>query len=300
VTTETKALELPPDAQALAMGLEDAPTIESTPAPEAPETPAPAPTPPPAPEPAVAAPSSDNDPVVSRAFEKIAEREREQRRREQELKALEDRLKPVSELAGLIEKKDKWSLLERMGVTYDELTKEYVQGKGVDPTSQMKAELERVREDTQRQIQEIRAAEERRRFEEERSQVRSLVQSGSYPHLQAVEGHDLVLQTIQKHYDETGDIVSYEDAAEVVETSLGQMVEKWLQVPSVRQKYAALFTPASPEKSSVVSEPRAPQTLRNQDAQDRVTLVAKEPDSFDLDDDESIARLASQLKFLKD
>jgi hypothetical protein len=282
------ALELPPDPQTVAMNLTpDAPQEPATP-------PAPTPDPPAAAPPVV---QTQEDPAVSRAFSKIAEKERELRQRERELKDLEARLKPNQELAELVEKKDKWSLLDRMGVTYDELTREYVQGKGADPQAQMKTEIERVRQQMEAQVQELKAAEQRRYFEEERRNIQAFVQSSNaYPHLQAAEAHELVQQTIQSHFRETGDLVSYEDAAEAVEQQLGQLVGQFLQNPSVRQKYAGLFTVASPPKSPSESAPSAPRTLRNEDTQDRVTLVEHDFDT--LSEDEQIARLARQLRFI--
>src|SRR5690606_24875104 len=110
-----------------------------------------------------------------RSFNQIAKREREQREREQALKEREEKLRGLEPLAEALEKRDAWALLERMGYTYEDLTRDYISGNGPDPNRQVRDEIAQTKKQLEAQLAELRAEAERRRLEEERQYLRQTI-----------------------------------------------------------------------------------------------------------------------------
>lgn len=239
-----------------------------------------------------------SDSSLARSLSQIAKREKEQRERETALREREAKLQGVEAYADAISKKDAWALLNKMGLSYQDLTREYVEGKGPDPHQQVREEIHQVKEQLTQQLAEVRAAEERRRVEEERQILRLTIDnSDAFPVTKAANAHDLVQNAIQAHYQETGELASYEDAAAQVEQTLVDLVDRLMKVDTIRNRYVSNTTPVESSRDNR-REVMPVTTLRNEDTQDRVALV---PDSFDpytASDEEMIERLASQLRYV--
>ena len=238
----------------------------------------------------------EEDFTSRRALAAIARREDAIRRREEELKAQEARTSKLAKLAELIEKGDRLGALEELGVSYDDLTNDYVAGMGRSQEELARQQMLELHKQTQAQIQELREAQARREAEAEQARLRSELESQgeTYALVNGLGGHNLVAQTIQSHYRDTGEVLSYEDAAGVVEGALGDLAKRIFSVESVRKRFLG---EAGATKSGTVEPATRVATLSNADTQDSTVLVDDGFDPTTASDDEMIERLANQLKF---
>lgn len=232
----------------------------------------------------------------ARALAVLARKEAEIRQRETALKSQEAEYQRLAELRALAEKGDRLGMLEKMGVSYDDLTKDYVSGMGRTPEELVREQLNEYKQQMDAQLQELRNAQTQREAEAERARLHSEIRAAGdqFALVNGLGGHDLVAQTIQSHYSSTGDVLSYEDAAEVVEGALGDLAERLFNIGPIREKFLSKATP--PESRS---EPKAaPSTLSNRVTQDSTVLVEDGFDPATASDDEMIERLAQQLRFI--
>jgi hypothetical protein len=300
-------LDLPPDPMDFVVGMEDdalelvspedTSEAEEAPAEEvvaetAPETESePEPEPEPKPE-----------PLPVDRFAEIARMEAQLLVQKQQLEQEQAKLADARSIQEMIARGDNLDALAKMGVTYDQLTKDYIQGKGPSTEDSIRQELEAKTAELRAEIEKLREPQ-RQRFEaEERQRVaEALAEDDNFPLLQAVNGADRIFDRVKSHYQQTGEIQSYVDAAQAVETELRAVVSALKGHPRAAELLGLPGNSApveTPKTESREDEGAEPVTLSNELAATKTVVVEDEFDPTTASDDELIDRLANQLRFV--
>lgn len=172
--------------------------------------------------PAQAAPKqldSERFAALSRKEKEILRRGKEIKQREAMLKqqyAPYDAWKQAAEVA----KTNKLEAIKHLGISYEDLTNEYLQREA--PTPEMVAK--KVAEETinerlksyQADQQKHAEAAQAQQYEQAKSQIvaeaREVVSAGNYPFVKSTEEYDTVFEYIKQEYDKTNKVMSVEDA----------------------------------------------------------------------------------------
>lgn len=215
-----------------------------TPAPETPSTPAPADDI----ESLRAQLKAKEDGLASK-FEGLTRRERMLMQKEQELKSKLGQMSSIDEMKELASK-DPLKLLERFGLNYDKLTDIYA---GLVPEDETKAKVNNVTkelEDLKKQLEEGKAQgqmQEIMRVKDAKLQgLKALAskEGSEYSLVSHFGNYDDVLLYMSEHYNNTGEILSDDEALEHVERRL----EESLQVLKGNSKLKKLFGIEEPEQ----------------------------------------------------
>lgn len=249
-----------------------------------------------------APPAQVEDDNFAKKFAALSRKEKELRRVEEENKAIKDQYADY-ETAKKLAKANPDEFLKKFGVTYEELTEYYINGRPkVDPKV---AEIEERLASFQKQ-----AEEKEKKLQEEnrntavsayKTEIKSFVKSqgDKYEFINAAEAYDLVYQVTKEYFDEHKDkvakieeaILSNDQAAEMVEKYLEQELEVYTKTSKLRSKFAQkadskLETPA---KIDVQNESK---TLTNS-----MTSSATNTQSKPLTREESLERAARLIKW---
>lgn len=250
-----------------------------------------------APEPAAEAAPVAKPALLDRGsqFKSNLEAERRLREREAVVKSQEAKLSRQAELDALKER-DQLAWMQEQGLSYDELTKQVLAGRKPDPNAKLltkMAELEAKL--AARDVAEAKAQEDAQQYQRYQDAVGYIAgvveKSGRHELVHTMEASGMVLQRIQTHFDETGEQLSEEAAADAVEAYLESLADKFLKANKVKAKMA-------PPAPVMVVPPakKSPATLTNRLAAEVSTRI-DEPDISTLSEDEQYARMMAELKF---
>ena len=238
---------------------------------------------------------------IDRALLELEQRQRELIRKEQEAQALKETLTPFLEAKKLADQGDRLGAMDTLGLKYEEVTDDYIQGKGPNEVRKLQRQLEATKAEVERRFQEMQAAEQERARLAQRQQVIDFTRNNSdtYAHIASTEAYDLVDQAVQVHYQQTGQVLSNVDAARVVEEGLERLIESVLTNDSLRARYLEKFGSGAttPSKSPDETAANQPTTLDNELSTERTVVVDDTFDPVTASDEELIERLASQLEF---
>jgi hypothetical protein len=209
-----------------------------------------------------------------KAFEMKIEQE------QQELASLRD-LKKIAE-------KDKYALLDHLGVDINEWAKRQL-GKGGEPAEGAAAihpdilkKLERL-DAIERELAETKkereAQSQSQQYEQAKSnalaEIKTLMQTSPerFGYTLAKGGEDVVFATLEEYFNETGKLLSYEDAATMVEEHFETDAQSYLGVSKFKEHFVSKETgpdkePQQHSQASVRADDTAQPTLTN--APDRV------------------------------
>ena len=199
-------------------------------------------------------------------------------------KALPDRLK-----------REPLKVLEEQGLTFEQLAQMVLNdGK---PTQDMvlaeydKKVMSRI-EELQKKIEEKEKQEQEQKYEQAiqafQTQLSDFIeQTPDYELIRANNGMEIVFDVIERHHEETGEIMSNKEACDAVEEYLLEEAKKLVD----REKVKKLLQPQQPEKPAAPSG-KAPPTLSNAQAAQASKNVARK-----LSDEESKAEAAKLLKW---
>lgn len=172
------------------------------------------------------APAQTPSPAQQTALQLQLDRNKALRSREQAIKASEAQVRELQDLKDLLQK-NPLEALQRVGVTYDDITRRVGAGERPDPIApvlsrveQLEAELKARDERDAHQLQQTILAEER-------NKVRDLVgRSDAYPALKAAEANDAVYEYIYSNYQATGDWMDWSLAAQQLNDNLITLAKK--------------------------------------------------------------------------
>lgn len=269
VTPEVPVITLPPD---LLPAPEDAP--EAPPAPE--------PEPAKAPEPPKAAAQG---PDRSMLLRQRVEAERKFREKEVALKAREAAVaeqQQKQEALAALAKEDPARWLEESGSSVESLTKSYLKGDRPDPTKKVMSEVEKLKQELVERDRVAAKEKSERLYQEARKTVSDYLDTSEKHELaKLMQATDMVMQTIESHYHETGEVLSEEAASDKVEAYLESLAEEFLKANKVKAK----ATPQAPAKKPTAT----PKTLTNKQA----SQVTSRDSEDDLTDEEQLARMVA-------
>lgn len=298
-------LDLPPTFDDLVTNLEDSESVVEEPVEESTEVVEESPAPTESPEDTSTPPTGQF--TVSRELLEIEAAKRELATQQKEFaarqKALEESmnsLAPFQRALELREAGDRLGAMDALGLKYEEVTEDYISGKGPDPVKQAKLEIEKMRQEYDRKFAELKQAEQEKTEAADRDYTVNFARANAddYPHVVESGGEALIYQARQNHLNSTGQVLSHADAAAAVEEGLEKLVMRVVQSERLRAKYAPLFKSTSSPKSRVETKTEdTSSTLSNNDSRERTVLVDDNFDFVNASDDELIERLAPQLQF---
>ena len=255
--------------------------------------------------------SPEKDEFASK-FAALSRKEKALRQREAEMesrfKEMEDRLKAYEEKENTKEpeipldyklKRNPLETLAELGLPYDKLTELALNDGKLTPEMQMEImrrdledkyskELESIRNDL---LERDKKAEEQKYQDTINSYMSELTnfvnESDKYELIRANDAVDLVFDVVDNHYKETGNILSNEEAANLVESELEEELKRVMASAGKKLGYG-ISEPKQPAK-----EPTQSPTLSNSQTSHVSTRGER-----NLSDDESKAAAAQLIKWM--
>jgi len=200
-------------------------------------------------------PINKGEELFASKFAALSRKEKLLRDREDQLKRQMDE-SPLKDIDRL-KKEDPLALLEKLGLSYEDITRHLLNKNEVEDTPDFKySKLEKKVQ----AMESRREDEEKLRLEEQQNKVVTDYKDGlntflksdteKYEFITATESQDLVFQTISDHYNDTGKILSNEEAAEAVETYLEKKVENLSRLNKFKTKYLGEKPQAIPSEEN--------------------------------------------------
>lgn len=247
--------------------------------------------------------------ALSKKEKAIKQREKDLERR---IKELESKSTPQSETPKIEEtesfelalKRDPLKALAAKGLDFETLAKLALNDGKLTPDMQMQLMREEIENNYKKEISEIKKQLEDKQKKEEEQSIKQQIDGAKKTVFEFIDGagdefelirtneaHQAVWDLIEKHFDETSELLDIKEAAEHIENQLLKNAEKHLNLNKIKK----LLESKSPKKPSeeTVKKP-ASQTLTNslsqagQGASDRQNLLSQE---------DSLAQAAKLLKW---
>ena len=257
-------------------------------------------------EPAAAEAKPEQDVEQIKRFRALAKREREIRSREQALKEREStppQRNPYDDIQ-MMARTDPLKAIKALGINYDELTQQVINDGNVTGEMALRRENEALRErldKIENQFSDRVKQDEKLRYEQAYGsfvdEIRGFIKnSDSYELIAQTDAYQDVANVMQQHYNDTGEIMTYADAAREVESSLEAIADRYLGAKKIEDRYRAKWAPsAQQDQPAEQAEPEAipnrPKTLTNELAQSRSEASTKM-----LSREESLELIARKLR----
>ena len=225
-------------------------------------------------------PENKEDSLFAKKFAALSRKEKAIREREEKLNLIEKE-SPFKDFEKL-SKEDPLSLLDKLGITYEDLTQRLLDKRETESDPDYKySKLQKKVE----QMEQQREEEEKQRLSDQQNKIINDYQATlnsfisendeKYEFIIANGAQDLVYTTISDHYQETNKILSNEEAANAVEEYLETKLENLSKLKKFKNKYQG-GTPQAPIQEDKPIKVMG-QTLSN----DHATQVAtKSPDDL--------------------
>jgi hypothetical protein len=260
-------------------------------------------------------PIEQEEDQFSKKFAALSRKEKAMREREDQysrkIEDLEHRLEEMNRKPEPEKKPEiplEWRLkqnplkaLEEMGLGYDQLTELALNDGKLTPDLQMqliRSELENDYkskfEELENRLQEREEAEVEAKYENAKhnfmSEIESAVASDEkYELINSSNGEELVYNVIEEHYNETGNILEIDEAAQAVEEYLEAEVEKMLKLNKVSSRLGR-----------VAEEPFEPKRQSSPTLSNAHSAQAYKGASKELDDETSMYEAAKLIKWDED
>ena len=120
---------------------------------------------------------------------------------------------------------DPFSVLEELGTNYNDLTRKIITGKDTEEKRMLSQALERV-ERLEREIEEKKKLEEQTRIKSEYESAKVNLQNHlmsqpeKYELINATKQYETVFELMRQYFDQTQQMLSFDDAADIVENEL--------------------------------------------------------------------------------
>lgn len=150
-------------------------------------------------------------------------------------------------------KQDPLSLLEKFGVTYDELTDYVISGKHTkDPSVRaLEEKLEKMEREAREREESSKKALEESQLNQFKEQIKAkcLESADEFELVNVWQAHNLVYSVIQEHYDKTEEVLPITEAAKKVEAYLEKESEKYQGSKKLRKLFGAPDVQAAAAKT---------------------------------------------------
>lgn len=248
-------------------------------------------------EPQAQVEAKKEDEPLSVRFAALTKREKMIQEREKALKEREEKIKPM-ELTKETVKKDPKGALESIEMSFEDFTKAYLdQLDGKQPSVEDKVQELYARIEAKEKAEKEREELSKKQAEEQaiegfKAQIKETLAKDldKYELINEAGVFEDVYEVIESYYEETGEILSIEKAAEHVENYLFEEGQKLLK--------AKKFAPKAPEPETKkqTDSPSLSTTLTNKQSAGASVAVPQNSGKL-LSTEESLARAAALLKF---
>lgn len=163
---------------------------------------------------------------ISKYLADMAKKQAQLRRKEKELeqKTKEKTGVDINDLKNRA-KEDPLGVLEEIGLNYNDVTKRIISGKDSEEKRQLQKALDRLDElqkTIEQRDQEAQQREASQKIESYKTQLRDHItaKASDYELINATQSYDAVYDTIRQYYEQTDRILTFDEAANVVENEL--------------------------------------------------------------------------------
>jgi len=218
---------------------------------------------------------------LAREQKKLRQERDEMKRVQQELDARKGTVSTYDDLQKLA-RENPYEVMQKLGLDYEALSRQVLQDGEITPEQKMAGEMKRLRDEIdsmKAERAELLKKEEAKKYQDTYStfvdEIKSFVDNTSeFDFVKANNAYHVVAEVMQEHYNSTQEVMSYDDAAKMVEDYYEAEAEKYLAVPKLEQRLKERFAPAKTEPEAGQAEEKAeaaqktpPKTLTNTQVQ---------------------------------
>lgn len=217
--------------------------------------------------PANPAPASQS-PKPDPRFTALSKKEQQLRARERELKSLEASFKPWQEAATLAQT-NKLEALKRLGISYDDLTNQFLGTEAQLTPEQMavqkaeevtKNQLDAFRKEQQDNLQKAQTQAYQQAKQQIAQEAQEIAQPDKFPLVNKIKGFDTVSDYIEQEFHATGKIIPIEAATLEYENFVKNEILELAKLDVIKSEILKLQEPKQTPTQAAVN-PQKPQTL---------------------------------------
>ena len=218
---------------------------------------------------------------LAREQKKLRQERDEMKRVQQELDARKSTVSSYDDLQKLA-RENPYEVMQKLGLDYEALSRQVLQDGEITPEQKMAGEMKRLRDEIdsmKAERAELVKQEEAKKYQDTYGrfvdEIKTFVDNtNEFDFVKANNAYHVVAEVMQEHYNSTQDVMSYDDAAKMVEDYYEAEAEKYLAVPKLEQRLKERFAPAKTEpeagqaqEEAKASEKTPPKTLTNSQVQ---------------------------------
>ena len=218
---------------------------------------------------------------LAREQKKLRQERDEMKRVQQELDARKGTVSSFDDLQKLA-RENPYEVMQKLGLDYEALSRQVLQDGEITPEQKMAGEMKRLRDEIdamKAERAELVKQEEAKKYQDTYGrfvdEIKSFVDNtNEFDFVKANNAYHVVAEVMQEHYNSTQDVMSYDDAAKMVEDYYEAEAEKYLAVPKLEQRLKERYAPAKTEpvagqaeEEAQASEKKPPKTLTNTQVQ---------------------------------
>lgn len=145
--------------------------------------------------------------------------------------------------------------MQKLGLDYEALSRQVLQDGEISPEQKIAGEMKRLREEIdamKAERAELAKEQEAKKYQDTYGrfvdEIKSFVDNtNEFDFVKANNAYHVVAEVMQEHYNSTQDVMSYDDAAKMVEDYYEAEAEKYLAVPKLEQRLKERYAPAKTE-----------------------------------------------------
>jgi len=218
---------------------------------------------------------------LAREQKKLRQERDEMKRVQQELDARKGTVSSFDDLQRLA-RENPYEVMQKLGLDYEALSRQVLQDGEITPEQKMAGEMKRLRDEInamKAERAELVKQEEAKKYQDTYGrfvdEIKSFVDNtNEFDFVKANNAYHVVAEVMQEHYNSTQDVMSYDEAAKMVEDYYEAEAEKYLAVPKLEQRLKERYAPAKTEpvagqaeEEAQASEKKPPKTLTNTQVQ---------------------------------
>jgi hypothetical protein len=209
--------------------------------------------------PVVEEPEPEPTPRVSKAFSKVAKKERDVQQQKQELNKLKEELKPLQEAQAAANRGDMIQALEKVGWTYENATNQVLQDGKLQPTESTPAALT---PEIEGRLAKLETMERQKQVDNYVQRLKTKVNNNPDYELVAAQWDNAwptILEMQKIVANETGTVKPDDEILQEVETFYEQQTQQLAKSSKMKK----LFQPDAGPPETPSESPRTRKTLRN-------------------------------------
>ena len=218
---------------------------------------------------------------LAREQKKLRQERDEMKRVQQELDARKSTVSSFDDLQRLA-RDNPYEVMQKLGLDYEALSRQVLQDGEITPEQKMAGEMKRLRDEIdamKAERAELVKQEEAKKYQDTYGrfvdEIKTFVDNTKeFDFVKANNAYHVVAEVMQEHYNSTQDVMSYDEAAKMVENYYEAEAEKYLAVPKLEQRLKERYAPAKTEpvagqaqEEAQASEKTPSKTLTNAQVQ---------------------------------